>query len=212
MLAAAPEHIPGFLESELVAAPPGSGNDLVWWNVFENEEAFWVYAGHPYHANLINDYLAPDAPDSVKASSSTGDTWSDEGPLDPADAQDLRRADAALERVGIAALVIHLHEQIVVKPGRTDEYLEAMRRIYLPAADRHGMRLLTSWQSPPATGEEELTFVWSLDGWGAAFRTFVAISQEVDVMEHWLTTVRPLRSGGRRRYLVPTGIPGEWSP
>ncbi|GAB7004773.1 hypothetical protein JCM18899A_22460 [Nocardioides sp. AN3] len=211
VLAAAPEHIPGFLESELVGAPPGSGHDLVWRNVFENEDAFWLYAGHPYHANLINDYLAPDAPDSVKASSSAGTIWSDDGPIDPVRMADLRHADAALEAAGIDARAVHLLEQVEVLPGKMNEYLVAVRDIYLPAATRNGMHLMTSWQTPSGTGESELTFVWSVEGWGGAFRSFVAVSQEVDMMEQWLETVRPLRSGGRRRYLVPTGLPGEWS-
>ena len=50
--------------SNAVAAPEGSGHDLVWNNVFADEDAFWLYAGHPYHANLVNDLLAPDAPAS----------------------------------------------------------------------------------------------------------------------------------------------------
>lgn len=211
VLEAAPVHIPGFLESELVVAPADSGHDLVWRNLFTDEDAFWLYAGHPYHANVINDLLAPDAPGSVKASSSTGTTWNDDEPPDaPSGPVDLHRADAALEAAGIRSPVLHLHEQIVVVPGGTRAYIGAMRDLYLPAAQRHGMRLLASWQSPPGTGEEELTFLWSLDGWGAAFRSFVAVSQEVDVMERWLETVRPLRSGGRRRYLIPTGLPDEW--
>lgn len=212
VLEAAPEHIPGFLESELVVAPADSGHDLVWRNLFADEDAFWLYAGHPYHANVINDHLAPDAPGSVKASSSTGTTWSDDDSPDaPSGPIDLHRADAALEAAGIKSPVLHLHEQIVVVPGGTRAYIDAMRELYLPAAQRHGMRLLASWQSPPGTGEEEITFLWSLDGWGAAFRSFVAVSQEVDMMERWLETVRPLRSGGRRRYLIPTGLAGEWT-
>lgn len=209
-LAAAPEHIPGFLESRLVAAPPGSDHDLVWHNVFENLDAFWLYAGHPYHANVINDYLAPDAPASVKDSSSTGTIWDDDGPVIPSEMSDLLRADAALERAGIRAPVLHLLEQVQVVPGRMAEYLDAVRDIYLPAALRHGMRLLTSWQSPPETGESELNLVWSVEDWGGAFRSFAAISSEVEVMARWVETVRPLRLGGRRRYLVPTTLAGDW--
>jgi hypothetical protein len=211
VLEAAPDHIPGFLVSELVAAPEGSSHDLVWNNVFTDEAAFWLYAGHPYHANLVNDHLAPDAPASVKAASSTGTLSSDEGPVDPARFTDVSRAEQALEEAGISAPVVHLVEHIDVVPGRTAEYLDAVERIYLPLARRHDMRLLASWQSPPATGEEELVFVWAVPGWGAAFRSFVAINGEVETMQLWLDTVRPLRSGGRRRYLLPTSLPGEWT-
>lgn len=206
VLEAAPQHIPGFLESELVAAPAGSGHDLVWRNVFESEDAFWLYAGHPYHANQINDYLAPDSPASVKSTGSTGTTWSDDGPSDRTQPPDLHRADAALEAAGISAPVVHLHEQVQVVPGRVADYLDAMREVFLPAAERHGMQLLMSWQSPPEAGESELTFVWSVPGWGAAFRSFVALTQEVDANGEWRDAVRPLRTGGRRRYLLPIGL------
>lgn len=101
---------------------------------------------------------------------------------------------------------MHLHEHIDVVPGRSDDYLRAVEEIYLPAARRHGMRLLMASRSPDGTGEHELVFVWSVEGWGAAFRSFVGISNEVDVMQKWLATVRPLRTGGRRRYLLPTEL------
>ena len=209
VLEAAPVHIPGFVVSELVEAEADSGYDLVWRNTFADEDAFWLYAGHPYHANQINDLLAPDAPASVKSFGSTGTTWSDEGPSLAAEAPDLHRADAALESAGISVPEVHLHEQVQVVPGRLPEYLDAMTRIFLPAAERHGMRLVMAWQSPPEAGENELTFVWSLPGWGAAFRSFVALTQEVDADGEWRDLVRPLRTGGRRRYLLPIGLPDD---
>lgn len=206
VLERAPDHIPGFLESVLVEAPEGSSHDLVWRNVFRDVGAFWLYAGHPYHANLINDHLAPDAPNSMKAAGSTGSIWTDDGPVDLAEMSDLFQADAALEAAGISASEVHLHEHIDVVPGRSDDYLRAVEEIYLPAASRHGMRLLMTWRSPDGTGEHQLVFVWSVAGWGAAFRNFAGISNEVDMMEQWLATVRPLRTGGRRRYLLPTEL------
>jgi hypothetical protein len=216
VLRAATEFIPGFLESELCAAPPGSGHDLVWRNAFADEDAFWVYAGHPYHANLINDYLAPDAPDAVKATSSVGITWTDGSPVGAASASapaapvdGAQRVDEALAEVGIATPVVHQLEQIELVAGATAAYLAAVREIYLPAVERHGMRLLMSWQSPPATGEEEVVLLWSMAGWGGVFRSLSALTREADAMERWLETVRPLRTGGRRRYLVPTDLTGD---
>lgn len=219
VLDAAPQYIPGFLVSALCPAGAGTPYDLVWENTFEDEEAFWLYAGHPYHANVINEYLAPDSPGSVKAVSSTGITWDESKPFDSSEilrrqerdqdagtSADLSRASRALERAGISAPSVFLMEQIELVPGKLEEYLCAMRDIYVPAAKRHGMRLLMSWQSPPDTGEEELTFLWVVPGWGEAFTSFVGISGEVDAMRHWLDTVRPLRRGGRRRYLVPTEL------
>jgi hypothetical protein len=73
------------------------------------------------------------------------------------------------------------------------------------------MDLLASWRSPPQTGEEELTFLWSVNGWGEAFRNYVEMISDTDLMSEWLAAVQPLRTGGRRRYLVPSGLPGHWS-
>ncbi|GAA1862829.1 hypothetical protein GCM10009836_48960 [Pseudonocardia ailaonensis] len=225
VLAGAATHIPGFLESRLAveqSASPGSP-DLVWENVFEDEDAFWLYGGHPYHMNLINDCLSFESPNTVLGQRSQPTTWSDEENVtaeqlsearrrsEPGTSTDLSPGYRALERAGLEVPVVHLLEQIDVAPGKTGDYLDAVRTIFVPGAASHGMTLLASWKSPPQTGEEELYFLWSVNGWGEAFRNFVEMISDTDLMPRWLDAVRPLRTGGRRRYLVPSGLSGEWS-
>jgi hypothetical protein len=59
-------------------------------------------------------------------------------------------------------------DEIVVKPGRADDYRRAYAGRYVPGAQRRGMRLAGAWQTPPGQDFEELPatlfYMWAVDG------------------------------------------------
>ena len=69
---------------------------------------------------------------------------------------------------------VYILDEIVVKPGRADEYRRAYAARYVPDAERRGMRLAGKWQTPPGQDFAELPttlfYLWAVDGvagwWG----------------------------------------------
>jgi hypothetical protein len=65
-------------------------------------------------------------------------------------------------------MLIHVLDEIVVKPGLAGAYRQAFRAGYLPGAQRRGMRLEAAWQSPPGQEYDELPttlyYLWSVEG------------------------------------------------
>ena len=63
---------------------------------------------------------------------------------------------------------VFILDEIVVQPGRAGEYRRAYAVRYVPGAERRGMRLAGSWQTPPGQDFAELAatlfYLWEVDG------------------------------------------------
>lgn len=63
--------------------------------------------------------------------------------------------------------IIYLIDEVELRPGMTDAFLEAFRARYLPGARERGMELIHTWvtppESPPETGQTVL-LIWALAG------------------------------------------------
>jgi hypothetical protein len=69
---------------------------------------------------------------------------------------------------------VFILDEIEVKPGRAEAYRRAFSERYVPGAQRRGMRLAGTWQTPPgqdlADVPTTLFYLWAVDGvagwWG----------------------------------------------
>ena len=65
-------------------------------------------------------------------------------------------------------MYIYILDEIVVRPGRADDYRLAYAARYVPGAERRGMRLAGAWQTPPGQHFAELPttlfYLWAVDG------------------------------------------------
>jgi hypothetical protein len=98
---------------------------------------------------------------------------------------------------------LRMIETVVLVPGCTEEYLEALHRDYLPMTRGHGLDLREVLRSPDESGEEELVLVWDVAGWSAysQFRSFFQFGHE-PAATRWVELAGSLRTGGRRRLMI----------
>ncbi len=65
-------------------------------------------------------------------------------------------------------MMVYILDEIVVQPGRTEEYRHAYAARYVPGAERRGLRLAGKWQTPPGQDFSEvpttLFYLWAVDG------------------------------------------------
>ena len=63
---------------------------------------------------------------------------------------------------------IYILDEIVVKPGKAEDYRRAYAARYVPGAQRRGLRLAGKWQSPPEQDFADLPttlfYLWAVDG------------------------------------------------
>ncbi len=89
---------------------------------------------------------------------------------------------------------IFILDEIVVKPGRAAAFRQIYRADYMPGAQRRGMTLENTWQSPPGQDFDELEitlyYLWSVDdvqGWWAMrmSRTPDGADERFDKLAFW---------------------------
>ena len=65
-------------------------------------------------------------------------------------------------------MYVYILDEIVVQPGRAEEYRRAYAAHYRPGAERRGMRLAGAWQTPAGQDFAELAttlfYLWAVDG------------------------------------------------
>ncbi len=62
---------------------------------------------------------------------------------------------------------ITIIDELELRPGMLEPFLEAMNAQYRPGAEQRGLRLLHEWVTPPvelADGGTRLLLVWQVDG------------------------------------------------
>lgn len=214
-------YIPGTVYS-IVRPTIGPGPfDFVWDNAFVDAEHYQGYLAHPYHCNVIDQYMYREAPSAVIADSLVI-RWSDdllEGSAGrssaptPVPAVPARRPDDGLPAQPMPGdpsegpLVIV--ETVELLPGCTDAYLAALKSHYLPMIEGRGLTLLNCMRSPAGTGEEEIVILWQVASWQnfVEYRAFFQFENE-PASTDWVNLVATLRKGGRRRMMLPA-LPGK---
>jgi len=90
-----------------------------------------------------------------------------------------------------------------VLPGKTDEFLEAMQKELVPAAERHGMKLAGCYLWFGACGESgEIISLWSLKDWAHWGRIREAQRNEPE-FQRWSKKQASLCAGWSYKFLLP---------
>jgi len=205
----APQHIPGMTRSVVRPALPPAKYDLIWDNAFRNVDFYTNYLSHPYHCNVIDHFMYRESPAAVIGESLCL-RWSElDRDLEPGAAEDEMTDPAAspderLPTVGDHHGPLYLVEHVEVLPGKVQEYLQAMQEDYLPMLTGFGIRQVSCLRTPSASGEDEIMLMWELADWQTFvdFRAFFQFENEPE-STNWLARINRLRSGGRRRLMVP---------
>lgn len=105
---------------------------------------------------------------------------------------------------------VFILDEVVVKPGRAQAYVEAYRRDYAPGAERRGMRLESAWRNPPVmdfpTSPTTLYFLWSvadLNAWWSMrlSRTPAGGDERFEKLAFW-NAVEPMTLSRKRNLLT----------
>ncbi len=200
----APAHIPGMTLSVVRRALPPSQYDLIWDNAFAHVDWYQNYLSHPYHCNVIDQFMYRESPAAVIGESLCL-RWSETD-------SDLEPDDTTAERlptVGDHDGPLYLVEHVQVRPGQVEEYLRAVEEDYLPMLTGFDIRRLSVLRTPSASGEDEIMMVWELKDWKTFvdFRAFFQFDNE-PASTNWVARSSQLRTGGRRRLMV-TATPGR---
>jgi hypothetical protein len=206
VLQEAPQHIPGMTASVVRKALPPSKFDLIWDNAFSHVDYYKNYLSHPYHCNVIDHFMYRESPAAVIGESLCL-RWSElDSDLEAgAVLSDASQPEAAvLPTVGDHDGPLYLVEQVEVLPGKITEYLEVLDKDYLPLLSGFGIRQVSCLRTPAASGEEEIMLVWELADWKTFvdFRNFFQFENEPASTE-LVARLSKLRSGGRRRLMIP---------
>jgi len=93
---------------------------------------------------------------------------------------------------------IYVLDEIDLRPGMLDSFLETLEADYAPGAAERGMRRLHTWVTPPfelAAGGTQVLIVWELDDvqsfWGTR-------SSSADAATWWNECERLIQSRTRR--------------
>jgi len=90
-----------------------------------------------------------------------------------------------------------------VLPGKTDEFLEAMQKELVPAAERHGMKLAGCYLWFGACGESgEIISLWSRKDWAHWGRIREAQRNEPE-FQRWSKKQASLCAGWSYKFLLP---------
>ena len=100
--------------------------------------------------------------------------------------------------------MIHILDEISVRPGMAAAYEAAYREAYFPLAEKRGMTLQNAWMTPPAPMPDKpnsLLFLWSVPDAPAWWRMRYG-GFDPQVSAFWETT-EPMVLERRRVFLGP---------
>jgi hypothetical protein len=208
VLEEAPKHIGSMRWSRVGKNLSRQPHDLIWDHGFDDRAGYLEYHTHPYHCNEIDDYMYLESPRCVAGSASS--YFYDEGEAVDIDGHVPPAEKWAAQHIGEGPrderTTLTLLEQIDLKPGRSDEYIELVRSEYLPRANERGMRLARCLLSPVDCASEELVLVWEIQGgWHAWDRVRNAFVNDPETRA-FVTKAEQLRVGGRRRLLESVAL------
>lgn len=99
---------------------------------------------------------------------------------------------------------VYLVDQVVVKPGQAQAFLQAYRERYVPGAQARGMRLERTWVTPPLWLADQcntLLLIWSLQGaagfWAMSFQG----RRDSALQDWWWQEAAPMIES-RQRYIA----------
>lgn len=199
-LCAAPEHIPGFVYSRVNPEESRNSFHFVWDHAFVDAKGVDTYMVHPYHANIIDEFLYNESPGAV-VEDSLAVQWTDSRNF-IADAVEFEMPPPRTSPLTTRAAepAIFLVERLEIPAELLETYSVALREIYLPCVAAHGIQLISIAQ---AVVEPQQVFVlWSVNSWDAVarLRAFLIIGGGLDI---WRSAIAGLRVGGIRRYMLP---------
>ncbi|MGH3252667.1 MAG: hypothetical protein ACRDOI_41520 [Trebonia sp.] len=212
----APRHIPGMTLSVVRKALPPGQYDLIWDNAFLHVDWYTNYLSHPYHCNVIDHFMYRESPAAVIGESLCL-RWSEvDSDLQPGQREAAAGQSEASEReaglglderlptVGEHDGPLYLVEHVQVRPGKVEEYLRAVEEDYLPMLRGFGIRRVSCLRTPSASGEDEIMMMWELADWRTFvdYRAFFQFENEPQ-STNWVARCGQLRTGGRRRLMVP---------
>jgi len=98
----------------------------------------------------------------------------------------------------------YIVDTVQVKPADVDAYVALVRGTAVPVMTRAGAGFVSCWATSPALGEDvDVQVTWSFPdhvAWNEIRKNLV-LDPEWHGLAH---QVRPLRSGGTRRFYYPT--------
>jgi hypothetical protein len=206
----APRYIESMKTSRVRPNLSPQPHDLVWEDSFDDLEGFLAYRAHPYHCNLIDEFLASESPRRITVI--RAQQWflmdDDDSRSAVSHVPSERKPASLLARGSILPEgdtdPIAMLEEVWVKPGCIAEYLALYEAEYLPTLLERGMRLCGCWHSDARAGpDQEITMLWSIDGGWSAWDRIRALGRDDPTIHEWNEKAEKLRVDGRRRLLVP---------
>jgi hypothetical protein len=105
---------------------------------------------------------------------------------------------------------IYVLDELELKPGQLDAFLEAMEARYRPAAEARGQKLIHTWVTPPTETlgiTQSVLLVWHLAGI-PGFWTMRSQNASPEVAAWWADSGEFIASRTRRFAASPTAVPG----
>ena len=105
---------------------------------------------------------------------------------------------------------IFVLDEIRLKPGMLDPFLEAMESRYRPGAEARGQMLIHTWVTPPTTAEGvtlEVLLVWRLEGVPGFWRMRSQNSTD-EIAAWWSDCEALIESRTRRIAASPSALSG----
>ena len=105
---------------------------------------------------------------------------------------------------------IFVLDELQLKPGMLDAFLEAMESRYRPAAEARGQELIHVWVTPPTTTDGvslSVLLVWRLEGVPGFWQMRSQNSTE-EIAAWWSDCDTYIDSRTRRFAASPTSVPG----
>lgn len=105
---------------------------------------------------------------------------------------------------------IYVLDELVIRPGRLQAFLEALEARYRPGAEARGQRLLHRWVTPPTATEgveQTLMLVWQLDGVPGFWR-MRSQNAAPEIAGFWAESESFVASRSRRFAAAPAAVEG----
>jgi hypothetical protein len=196
--------IRGVVYSNVHREETGGPFDLIWDFAYEDHAALRHYMVHPYHSNLLDEFLSPESLESV-AERSMAVIWDTDRPFIVDGQPAFATGDGVLADYPTPEGGVVIVEHLELVDGSLPEYTRLLHEVYLPLAEPHGVALEAILQSVETPNQ--CVVLWSVPSW----RAVAALRWELlttDGLELWENAIRGLRTGKHRRNLVAVGGAG----